>query len=115
VFSHKYRMARKWLTSADTIQGRVELLHDLMKISSCCEDTRTLPQIPLQTRVPPVHWPLCCDLVTEFQEPGKTDSLLDPVSKHHQGQKHTKHIPSLEDHVKRNAPTSRKSDDRRAA
>jgi hypothetical protein len=46
-----------------------------MGFTGDCNYSRTLPQIPLPPRIPSANRPLRHDLA-EFQEPGRTDSLL---------------------------------------
>jgi hypothetical protein len=49
-----------------------------MRTSCHSEDAGTFPQVPVRTRVPPAHEPLCANLAHEFQEP-RTNCTLDPT------------------------------------
>jgi hypothetical protein len=87
------------------IQGW-ELLCDLTGITGYCENNRTLPQIPLWPRVPPVNQPLCPDLATEFQEHASIDTF--PRLQLHIRTSTPTQTHSLEDHIQGNAATARR-------
>jgi hypothetical protein len=50
----------------DAEQGREELLRHPTRTTFHSENTRAFPQVPVWTRVPPAHGPLCVNLAHEF-------------------------------------------------